>query len=69
MASLRPLLIVWSLLCIAGVSAYPSGAPTGVCTSMMPTGHSANPQNSPTPYWIDVDKTSVEHGETVTGKL
>lgn len=50
---------------------YSGGAPEGVCDDMTPK-HGVDPQSSPIPYTISIDKDKVKPGEkvkiTINGK-
>jgi len=48
---------------VGGIKAYPTGAPEGVCTSMIPA-HGANAQTTPSPYTLDT--TLMETNNVVT---
>ncbi|CAH1388793.1 unnamed protein product [Nezara viridula] len=50
---------------IAGIRAYPTGAPTDVCETMAP-GHGAVPQNGQFPYDIVIEKPDLKGGESTT---
>jgi hypothetical protein len=65
--------VVWSLCTVLLLTVqfhegqgYSHGAPDSkpICTSMIP-GHGVEPQTSPLPYLIKLDKTSVNGGENV----
>ncbi|KAF6040018.1 FRRS1 [Bugula neritina] len=62
---LRTILLGATLL--AAVSAYPSGAPSGACDSLIPSHGTSSAQTSTSPYSISVSTpTNVTGGESVT---
>lgn len=66
---MNPLFSVVSLLMVSGFAlAYKSGAPAGVCESMIPE-HGVPPQNTTSPYTLSVDKTNIKPGGSVTLKI
>lgn len=52
------------LLCAKESKSYSAGAPAAVCKTMEP-GHGRDPQTSPLPYVIKLDKTSVKGGQPI----
>ncbi|KAK7576038.1 hypothetical protein V9T40_012324 [Parthenolecanium corni] len=66
---MNALFSITSLLMVSGIAlAYKSGAPVGVCDSMIPE-HGVDPKDTPSPYTISVDKTNIKPGGSVTLKI
>ncbi|KAL2088096.1 hypothetical protein ACEWY4_016924 [Coilia grayii] len=58
---------VWLLVCVFErcVDAYPTGAPSSVCVSMLPN-HGVGPQSTGSPFNLTVNASTYRHGELIT---
>ncbi|XP_039590593.1 putative ferric-chelate reductase 1 [Polypterus senegalus] len=53
---------------VVTILGYSNGAPSSVCSSMLPS-HGANPQSSSPPYSLKVDKSTYSPGDQITVTL
>lgn len=55
-----------AVLCVAlvGVHAFKTGAPPQACGDMVPQHHT-DPQSTPSPYLVSVDRTKAKAGDNV----
>lgn len=61
---MKDILSFFLLTFVGRCLAYPSGAPAGVCDSLMPN-HGQDPQDSISPFHLITSATSLESGETL----
>lgn len=64
----RTMVLLWAVMSSvlwSGVRCYPSGAPTGVCDTMLPNHPGTEQALSDNPYGIDVSRTSFMPGGTI----
>jgi len=62
------IMLITAFLCLlSSINAYPHGAPTNVCQSMMPI-HGAAAQTCSAPYKITITPGYYSSGSTVIGK-
>lgn len=60
------LIIVLICSLITNLTAYPSGAPSGVCQSMTPIHGGIQPQNTIPPFQLNVSVNKVKYDEIIT---
>ncbi|XP_064412984.1 putative defense protein 3 [Latimeria chalumnae] len=69
MALAIQVLISWTLLLLSRQSSgYSTGAPSGVCTSMMPN-HGPQAQNTTSPYWLWLTVSNATYKQKVSVQI
>ncbi|GFN73734.1 hypothetical protein PoB_000024000 [Plakobranchus ocellatus] len=51
------------------VSSYPTGAPTGACTSLNPDSHGPSTAKDPSPYKLSFSSSTYKPGDVIKGIL
>lgn len=61
--------LIIALVAVQYATALPGGAPTAACFTLSPMHGVNQPQTSPAPVTIEVERTSIRPGDTITIRL